>query len=141
MSIQKPVPRRGRDGFDAQVYQQEIPNEAGKAYLTFTNTHRETQGENQTFVLYEFKLHEKNGVGFAISSIELKAESARGNVRTETYAPSDFISYGSTTDIAPYGEWSFTGGFPKGEYLRVGIIVHGNDANGEPMIFYSMIEL
>ena len=61
-----------KDVFSDEYYQQVTPNDPEKAYLVFENVQWQEKGENQTFDRYNFKMHEKNGIGMDIVSIELK---------------------------------------------------------------------
>ena len=136
----KPAPAGGGGGFNAEYYQQETPNEAGKAYITFDNRIWDETGDNSVYRCYEFKMFEKNGVGFTITQVEVEQEGKSGAVRSATLNASDMKASGINGDIAPYGSTTISGGFPKGEFLRCGIAVYGNDANGAPLTFYSLIE-
>ena len=136
----KPAPAGGGGGFNAEYYQQETPNEAGKAYIAFDNRIWDETGDNSVYRCYEFKMFEKNGVGFTITQVEVEQEGKSGAVRSATLNASDMKASGINGDIAPYGSTTISGGFPKGEFLRCGIAVYGNDANGAPLTFYSLIE-
>ena len=136
----KSAPAGGGGGFNAEYYQQETPNEAGKAYIAFDNRIWDETGDNSVYRCYEFKMFEKNGVGFTITQIEVEHEGKSGTVRSATLNASDMKASGINGDIAPYGSTTISGGFPKGEFLRCGIAVYGNDANGAPLTFYSLIE-
>ena len=136
----KPAPAGGGGGFNAEYYQQETPNEAGKAYIAFDNRIWDETGDNSVYRCYEFKMFEKNGVGFTITQVEVEHEGKSGTVRSATLNASDMKASGINGDIAPYGSTTISGGFPKGEFLRCGIAVYGNDANGAPLTFYSLIE-
>lgn len=136
----KGAPASGGDSFNAEYYQQETPNEAGKAYIAFDNRIWDETGDNSVYRCYEFKMFEKNGVGFTITQVEVEQEGKSGAVRSATLNASDMKASGINGDIAPYGSTTISGGFPKGEFLRCGIAVYGNDANGAPLTFYSLIE-
>ena len=136
----KPAPAGGGDSFNAEYYQQETANEAGKAYIAFDNRIWDETGDNSVYRCYEFKMFEKNGVGFTITQVEVEQEGKSGAVRSATLNASDMKASGINGDIAPYGSTTISGGFPKGEFLRCGIAVYGNDANGAPLTFYSLIE-
>ena len=115
-------------------------DEAGKAYIAFDNRIWDETGDNSVYRCYEFKMFEKNGVGFTITQVEVEHEGKSGAVRSATLNASDMKASGINGDIAPYGSTTISGGFPKGEFLRCGIAVYGNDANGAPLTFYSLIE-
>lgn len=136
----KPVPENGGDKFDPAYYTQEVPNEAGKAYLSFDKKVWEEKNGTDEFQYYVFNIKEDNGVGFSITRIETQMEGKGGAIRAINLAADDLRSFMLEPDLVPYGTMPLQGGFPKGEILRVGIAVYGNDANGEPMIFYSLLE-
>ena len=129
-----------KDVFSDEYYQQVTPNDPEKAFLVFENIQWQEKGENQTFDRYNFKMHEKNGIGMDIVSVELKALSKNGNVRTATFAASDLRAGGAPDSIEPYGESYLDGGWPAGEFAKVGIAVHGVDKNGAQLTFYSMMK-
>lgn len=136
----KSAPAGAQDVFNVETYRQVAPNEADKAYLTFDNRIWDEKGENETYQHYCFTMREKNGIGYNISRVELQLENSYGGTRSATYAAKDMRAASLNPDITPYGEMPFEGGFPKGQFLRVGIAVYGTDANGAPMVFYSLIE-
>lgn len=136
----KPAPAGGDAMFNAEAYRQETPNEAGKAYLTFENKTWEETGENSDYQRYDFTMYEQNGVGFSVPRLEMQFEGKSGAIRLGKYGASDLQASGLDPDIIPYGSLTIDGGFPKGEFMRVGITVYGNDANGEPLTFHTLIE-
>ena len=135
------APAGGEDTYNADFFRQETPNEPGRPYLTFNNAQWEESGENQTFTRYAFRMYEQNGKSFTISRIKVQAESGKsGAVRTADYGPSDLAAGGLDSVIPAHGDYSFPGGWPKGEYARVGFVIYGTDENGEELAFYSLIE-
>lgn len=134
------APPAGQDAFPLDTYRQEIPNEADKAYLTFDTRAWEEKGDNDTYQRYAFTMHEKNGIGFSISSIDLQMEGKSGTVRSATYGVKDLRAVGLDPDIEPYGTFEIEGGFPLGEFLRAGMAAHGTDANGATLTFYGLVE-
>ncbi len=58
-----------------------------------------------------------------------------------TYGAGDIQAYGTSLDIAPYGEWWFGGGFPVQAIRGVGIKVFYTDASGESLCFIGYIPL
>ena len=47
---------------------------------------------------------------------------------------------GAPDVIEPYGESYLDGGWPAGEFVKVGITVHGVDKNGAQLTFYNMMQ-
>ena len=125
-----------------EYYQQETPNVPGQAWFTFDNQVWEASGENMSFQHYLIKMEEQNGVAFKVTRLEVKVQSAKSNrvARVFNMGVSDMQASLVETDIPPYGTFSVEGGFPMGEFNRVGVAVFGNDANGTPLAFYSLIE-
>ena len=125
-----------------EYYQQETPNVPGQAYFVFDNQTWEASGENMSFQHYLIKMEEQNGVAFKVTRLEVKVQSAKSNrvARVFNMGVSDMQASLVETDIPPYGIFSVEGGFPMGEFNRVGVAVFGNDANGTPLAFYSLIE-
>ena len=136
----KPASSDGVGVFNAAYFQQEMPNEADKAYISFDNKVWDETGDNDVYQCYEFKMFEENGVAFTLTHIEVELLGKSGAVRSTKLNASDMKASGINGDIAPYGSTTISGGFPKGEFLRGGIAVYGNDANGAPLTFYSLIE-
>ncbi len=134
------TPKVDQAGFNADFYRQEVPNEPGKAYLAFRNKTWEESTENNAFQRYAFGLNEQNGVGFSVSRVEVTLEGPGGELRTATLKAEDLKNAGYNPDIAPYGDMTIDGGFPKDEWVRAGMAVFGRDANGEALTFYSLIE-
>lgn len=134
------APAGGGDAFNAEVYRQETPNEAGKAYLTFDSKLWDEAGDNVEYQRYVITMYEQNGVGFSVSRAELQFEGKTGTVRSAVLNANDLRVSGVDPDILPYGSLPIDGGFPKGEFKRAGIAVYGNDANGTPLTFYSLVE-
>lgn len=115
-------------------------NEAGKAYLAFENKVWKEMGENNTFQRYSFTVKECNGIAFSVTQVEIVLEGKSGTPRSMKLGESDLRAASVDPDIVPYGDMTIDGGFPEGEFLRGGIVVYGNDANGEAMTFTSLIE-
>ena len=136
----KSAPSADVDVFNADYYQQETPNEADKAYISFDNKVWDETGDNDVYQCYEFKMFEENGVAFTLTHIEVELLGKSGAVRSTKLNASDMQASGIECEVAPYGSTTISGGFPKGEFLRGGIAVYGNDANGAPLAFYSLIE-
>lgn len=136
----KGAPTVGGDGFNAQYYQQETANEAGKAYLTFENRVWEETGDSDVYQRYDFTMYEKNGIPFSVSRIEMQLLGKSGKIPSITYGVNDLKAADIDPDIQAFGSLTISGGFPKGEFLRAGVAVYGNDANGAPNTFYDLIE-
>lgn len=136
----KPAPAGGGDVFNADYYQQETANEAGKAYLTFNNKIWEEKGDNDVYQRYDFTMYEQNGIAFSVSRIEMQLLGKSGVVRSITYGVRDLKAADINPEIIAYGSLTISGGFPKGEFSRAGIAVYGNDANDAPNAFYNLIE-
>ena len=135
----KPAPAGGGDVFNAAAYQQETPNETGKAYITF-NSRTWTEGNGDTeYQMYDFTLTEQNGIGFSISRIDVEMEGKTGAIRQMSMSAADLEAV-IDPDLPAYGSVTIDGGFPKGEFIRAGSAAYGNDANGAPLTFYDLIE-
>ena len=63
-----------------------------------------------------------------------------GVVRNIVLDASDLKASDIDADVPPYGTFDIPGGFPLGEFVRVGIVIIGIDATGVPMTYYSLIE-
>ena len=135
----KPAPAGGQDGFDAQAYQQETPNESDKTYLTIDHRTWEESGDGSAYQLYDFTLTENNGVGFTVTRLDLQLEGKSGAIRSMRYGDDDLRASKIDPDIPPYGRLTIDGGFPKGEFTRMGVTVYGTDANGTPLTFRHLI--
>jgi len=131
--------RKSAPKIDIASYTQETPNEAGKAYLTFSHRTWIENSGGTDYQMYDFTLTEKNGVAFSISRLETHGEAHSGAIK-ETKMSAEDLATTINPDIAAYGDVTIMGGFPKGAFDRVGIAVYGNDANGEPIAFYHLIE-
>jgi len=131
--------RKSAPKIDIAYYTQETPNEAGKAYLTFSHRTWIENSGGTDYQMYDFTLTEKNGVAFSISRLETHGEAHSGAIK-ETKMSAEDLATTINPDIAAYGDVTIMGGFPKGAFDRVGIAVYGNDANGEPIAFYHLIE-
>ncbi|MDO4865993.1 MAG: helix-turn-helix transcriptional regulator [Clostridia bacterium] len=136
------APASDGDPFSVEYYQQETPNVPGQAWFVFDNQSWIASGENMSFQHCLIKMEEQNGVAFNVTRLEVKVQSAKSNRVTRVFnmGVSDMQVNMVETDIPPYGTFSIEGGFPMGEFRRVGIAVFGNDANGTPLAFYSLIE-
>ena len=137
------IPRNGAPaggGLDVDKYRQETPNEAGQAWFSFENEVWEEKGESATFDRYNFVMKEQNGVGFSITRIEAQIEGKTGVVRDFNLGADDLRALELDPDVPAYGVFKLAGGQPQGEFKRVGAAFYGNDANGTPLVFYSLIE-
>ena len=132
-------PRGNAPRIDTAYYTQETPNEPGKPYLTFSHKTWIENNGGSDYQMYDFTLTEKNGVAFSITRLETQGE-AHGGVIKETKMSAEDLATTINPDIAAYGDVTIMGGFPKGAFDRIGIAVYGNDANGEPIAFYHLIE-
>lgn len=133
------LPRKSAPKIDTAFFTQETPNEAGKAFLTFSHRTWIENSGGSDYQMYDFTLTEKNGVAFSISRIEMQGDAHSGAIK-ETKMSAEDLATTINPDIAAYGDVTIMGGFPKGAFDRIGIAVYGNDANGEPIAFYHLIE-
>ena len=133
------LPRKSAPKIDTAFFTQETPNEAGKAFLTFSHRTWIENSDGSDYQMYDFTLTEKNGVAFSISRIETQGDAHSGAIK-ETKMSAEDLATTINPDIAAYGDVTIMGGFPKGAFDRIGIAVYGNDANGEPIAFYHLIE-
>ena len=133
------LPRKSASKIDTAFFTQETPNEAGKAFLTFSHRTWIENSGGSDYQMYDFTLTEKNGVAFSISRIETQGDAHSGTIK-ETKMSAEDLATTINPDIAAYGDVTIMGGFPKGAFDRIGIAVYGNDANGEPIAFYHLIE-
>ena len=78
--------------------------------------------------------------GFSIEYVIFLHYSHTGSVYRGVFTAQDFRSFSLDPDLPPYGTMPFNGGFPQGEYDGTGIIIHGSDANGAPMVFHAYVE-
>lgn len=133
--------RPGRSAFDAGQYRKETPNDPDRAFLSIdSRTWNENSG-GSTYSRYSFTLTERNGKPFNVERIEASMEGIRNNsVKMLTLTAEDLRSSGLEPDIPAYGTLSMDGGYPKGEFDRVGIAVYGKDADGTPNAYYTLIE-
>ena len=133
--------RPGRSGFDAEQYRKETANDPNRAYLSFYNRMWEENTGGSTYSCYNFTLTERNGKPFNVDRIEANMENSRNKgVKTIILTAGDLRSFGLEPDIPAYGTLSMDGGYPKGEFGRVGIAVYGKDADGTPNAYYTLIE-
>lgn len=138
------IPRKAPSGkgstFNVETYLQETPNESDKAYITVDHkTWIATNGGNE-YQMYDLTMTEKNGIGFSVSRVEVQLDGVNGPTRGMTVTAED-IAQATDPNIPPYGSITIDGGFPKGEFVRIGVVVYGQDANGEPQAFYHLIEI
>ena len=131
-------------GADGEVpplsyFDEVVPNEAGKAYLGMEPVASVILNGETPYQMYDFNITERNGIGFNIEYVVYLHYSDEGSVYRGVFTAQDFRSFGLEPDMPPYGTMPFNGGFPKGEYDGTGIIIHGADANGVPMVFHSFI--
>lgn len=126
--------------FPVADYRRETPNVAGQAYVEYETSKQEMTSGDNVYSLYEFKLCERNGVGFDIASTEITMEGKSGKLRVMTQTPEELQAAGIATRVEPYGVTAITGGWPKGEFRRVGIAAHILDDAGAAQTYYSMIE-
>lgn len=132
--------RPAPSAFPEKTFRQETPNVAGQAFVEFENTKQEQVIGENAYSIYDFKLCERNGVGFDIVSAEITMEGKSGALRVMTEASEDLQAAGFSTRVEPGGTTSINGGWPKGEFKRVGIAVHIQDDSGAAQTYYSMME-
>ncbi len=133
--------RPGKSAFDAGQYRRETPNDPDRAFLTIDNRTWEENTGGTTYSRYSFTLTERNGKPFNVERIEANMEGIRNkDVKTFLLTAEDLRNYDLEPDIPAYGTLSMDGGYPKGEFDRVGIIVYGKDADGTLNAFYTLIE-
>ena len=113
---------------------------APTVYLTFENRVWEETGDSDVYQRYDFTMYEKNGIPFSVSRIEMQLLGKSGKIPSITYGVNDLKAADIDPDIQAFGSLTISGGFPKGEFLRAGVAVYGNDANGAPNTFYDLIE-
>ena len=133
--------RPGRSAFDAGQYRKETANDPDRAFLSIdSRTWNENSG-GSTYSRYSFTLTERNGKPFNVERIEATLEGTRKKgVKTLILTAEDLRNYDLEPDIPAYGTLSMDGGYPKGEFDRVGIAVYGKDADGTPNAYYTLIE-
>ena len=143
LHFRKPAPDPASDPnlFSVEYYQQQTPNEPGQAWFTFDNQVWEASGENMSFQHYLIKMDEQNGVAYDVTRLEVRVQANNGVVRASNMSASDLQAAKTETAVPPYGSFSVEGGFPIGQFDRIGVAVFGTDANGTPLAFYSLIEL
>ena len=124
--------------YPVEYFQQKTPNEAGKAYLRLSATSGIQEGTGRQYQMYTFDMAELNGIGYTIDTIEVCAYQGKTS-RSEIYTAADMMQYNNNPVIAPYGTFSFIGGFPVGTYDSVGIIVRGKDDHAQPLAFKGYI--
>lgn len=123
-----------------KTFLQTTENVPGQAFVEFENTRQEqTIGEN-VYSIYDFKLCERNGVGFDIVSAEITMEGKSGALRVMTVTGEDLQAAGMASRVEPGGTTAINGGWPKGEFKRVGIAARILDDAGAAQTYYSMIE-
>ena len=145
------LPRLGRkveyevEGTPGEVvpisyYAQAVPNEPDKAFLEIQSTASIVDNGGTAYQMYDFQLVERNGIGFNIEYILYFDYSDAGKVYRGLFTAQDFRSFGLEPNMPPYGTMPFNGGFPRGQYDSTGIIIHGTDANGEPLVFHAYLD-
>ena len=87
--------------------------------------------------LHAFCLYLRAG---RVTRVEVAIEGKNGVVRNIVLDASDLKASDIDADVPPYGTFDIPGGFPLGEFVRVGIVIFGIDATGVPMTYYSLIE-
>ena len=128
------------DAFPADHYRQQTENDPARPFLIFNNVRWTEQGDTQTNDYYAFKMLEQNGHAFDVTSVEGCAEGKSGVLRTFSLGASDLVAMSLDPAIKPYGELTIDGGWPQGEFLRIGMEVRGQDPDGQTLVFYSLIE-
>lgn len=128
------------DAFPADHYRQQTENDPARPFLIFNNVRWTEQGDTQTYDHYAFKMLEQNGHAFDVTSVEGCAEGKSGVLRTFSLGASDLVAMSLDPAIKPYGELTIDGGWPQGEFLRIGMEVRGQDPDGQTLVFYSLIE-
>ena len=122
-------------------YSQQTTVDAGQARIVFQNKTWEEQGDDDAFTHYSIVLWEKNGVAFDLQRLDLKLMSASsGQYREMSLSAADLQAAAVNTHVEPNGMTYIEGGFPAGEFSRLGMEVHGADAAGNEQVWYSLIE-
>ncbi len=126
--------------YTIERFQQETPNEAGKAYLRIVPSLKINPGENYDFWLFDFDYHEMNGISLNIDRIEHVYFSRDKENVEMIYTAADISAFGLPTEIPAYGEWTYSGGLPiQDTVLGVGVLLRGTDANGAALTFTGYI--
>ena len=128
-------------GFKAEMYAQQTPNDPSRAYLDITDRIWEAQSEGASYTRYATTLTELNGKPFTVTRVVADMENAkRDNVRGFVLTGEDLKNAGYEPDIPAAGTLILDGGFPKGDFLRVGLVITGTDADGTVNTFYHLIQ-
>ena len=77
------LPRKSAPKIDTAFFTQETPNEAGKAFLTFSHRTWIENSGGTDYQMYDFTLTEKNGVAFSISRIETQGDAHSGAIKKQ----------------------------------------------------------
>ena len=139
-TVKNTVNREEYDVPPEEYFAEEVPNEEGKAYLGFKNTHSILTNDGKDMHMYTSEFVEQNGIGYSIQQVTVCAYSSKGHPRVQNVTGSYLAANGFTTDLPPYGSVPFSGGFPAEDFDRVGIIVKGVDANGEALVFHTYLD-
>ena len=134
------APADGGEPFNVEYYRQETPNDPEHAWISFENEVWQKDGDNKTYQRYNLVLCEKNGIGYNVARVDVEMEGKGGSVMKSTLDGDDLRAYEIDPNIPPYGTITIPGGFPVGEFPRVGATVYGSDTTGKPLTFYSLIE-
>ena len=132
--------RPAKDTFNPEDYRVETRKDPERAYFTFENrTWEEGEGDS-IYARYAFTMQERNGKPFSVTRVVANMESlGTGGVRVMTLEADMLRQAGLETEIGPNGSFMLDGGFPKGEFGQVGIVVYGTDADGRENVFYDLI--
>ena len=122
-------------------YSQQTAANADQSRIAFQNEVWEEQGDDAAFTHYNIVLREENGVAFDLQRLDVKLMSASsGHCREMSLSAADLQAGATETHVEPNGTISIEGGFPAGEFSRLGAEIHGVDAAGNEQIWYSLIE-
>lgn len=132
--------RPAKDTFNPEDYRVETRKDPERAYFTFENrTWEEGEGDS-IYARYAFTMQERNGKPFSVTRVVANMEGlVTGGVRVMTLEADMLRQAGLETEIGPNGSFMLDGGFPKGEFGQVGIVVYGTDADGRENVFYDLI--
>ncbi len=121
-------------------FRQPAENIQGKAYLRLEPSVQVTEGENYKYWMYTMAMYEENGVALSVDRVEEYIFGDKSLVR-RTYGAGDIQAYGVSLDIAPLGEWSFSGGFPVQNIRGLGMKVYCTDEGGASLCFTGYLPL
>ena len=122
-------------------YSQQTAADAGQARIAFQNEVWEEQGDDTAFTHYKIVLQEENGVAFDLQRLDVKLMSASsGQCREMSLFAADMQAAAIETHVEPNGTNTIEGGFPAGEFSRLGVEIHGVDTAGNEQTWYSLIE-